>query len=309
MGNPYKFSDQGRARVNAVLAIGFMLIVAACGGPDKPSADSVTNDRAGKMTAAGGIYKIGNPYQIFGDWFYPQEDPNYVGVGIGSWYGEKFHGRLTANGEIFDMNLLTAAHPTLPMPVRLRVTNLENGRSVIVRMNDRGPFAKGREIDLSKRAADVLGYKQQGTAKVKVEYLGRAPLYDKAGKRIYGTEEDVFIAARPVTPTEQKTTVAAPITDVVTQTLDGTNVGQQDTALPSDSRYAVSLGVFSDGVKASQVKKAASAYGNPEVVSFIRDDKMMYRVIVGGANIRDLALPTLEKVVDAGYFDAYIVEQ
>lgn len=308
MANPTKNSGLGRMRANAYFALSFLLILAACGGPNRAS-DSGSSDRAGRMTAAGGIYKIGNPYKILGDWYYPQEDPNYVGVGIGSWYGEKFHGRRTANGEIFDMNLLTAAHPTLPMPVRLRVTNMENGRSVVVRMNDRGPFAKGREIDLSKRAAEVLGFKQQGTAKVKVEYLGRAPLYDTAGKRIFGTEEDVFIAARPITPTEQKTTVAAPIPDVVMQTLDGTTVGQKSASLPSDSRYAVSLGVFSDGVKASQVKNAVASHGQAEVISFIRDDKLMYRVIIGGANIRDLARPTLKKVVDAGYVDAYIVEQ
>lgn len=124
----------------------------------------------------GGIYKVGNPYQINGVWYYPKEDPNYDESGIGSWYGEQFHGKRTANGEIFDMNEVTAAHPTLPMPSLVRVTNLENGRSIVVRMNDRGPYANNRIIDLSRRSAQLLGYERQGTARVRVQYLGPAPL-------------------------------------------------------------------------------------------------------------------------------------
>ncbi len=123
-----------------------------------------------------GIYKVGNPYQINGVWYYPKEDPNYDETGIGSWYGEQFHGRATANGEIFDMNEVTAAHTTLPMPSMARVTNLDNGRSIVVRVNDRGPYVNGRVIDLSRRSAQLLGYDRQGTAKVRVQYLGPAPL-------------------------------------------------------------------------------------------------------------------------------------
>lgn len=125
---------------------------------------------------SGGIYKVGNPYQINGVWYYPKEDPNYDETGIGSWYGEQFHNKRTANGEIFDMNEVTAAHPTLPMPSLVRVTNLENGRSIVVRMNDRGPYANGRIIDLSRRSAQLLGYERQGTARVRVQYIGPAPL-------------------------------------------------------------------------------------------------------------------------------------
>ena len=157
-------------------------------------------EEQGRRVAAGGIYKIGTPYEIEGDWYYPQEDATYDNTGIASWYGSKFHGRRTANGEIFDMDLLTAAHPTLPMPVRAKVTNLENGRSVVVRINDRGPFAKDREIDMSRHAADVLGFKEKGTAQVRVQYLGRAPLYDSAGRLIKRQEPDRFIAEKPITP-------------------------------------------------------------------------------------------------------------
>jgi len=134
--------------------------------------------RGDNPTAAGrgGIYKVGNPYQINGVWYYPKEDPSYDETGIGSWYGEQFHAKTTANGELFDMNEVTAAHPTLPMPSMVRVTNLENGRSILVRVNDRGPYVNGRIIDLSRRAAQLLGYDRQGTAKVRVQYVGPAPL-------------------------------------------------------------------------------------------------------------------------------------
>ena len=119
----------------------------------------------------GGIYKVGKPYQIAGRWYYPKEDYNYSEVGMASWYGEDFNGKLTANGERYNMNTLTAAHRTLPLPSIVKVTNLQNGRSIILRVNDRGPYVKDRIIDLSKRGAQLLGYMGQGTTKVKVEIM------------------------------------------------------------------------------------------------------------------------------------------
>ncbi len=119
---------------------------------------------------------VGKPYQIKGKWYYPQHDPAYKRVGQASWYGSDFHGRLTANGEIYDMNLLTAAHPTMPLPSYARVTNLKNGSSLIVRVNDRGPFMKDRIIDLSKQAAAILGYENAGVTDVEVEYIAEAPV-------------------------------------------------------------------------------------------------------------------------------------
>jgi rare lipoprotein A len=124
----------------------------------------------------GGAYKVGNPYLIDGIRYTPAEEPGYDRVGIGSFYSEDFHGRRTANGEIFDMWALTAAHPTLPMPSYAYVTNLANGRTVLVRINDRGPYARRRVIDLSRAAARLLGYEMQGTAQVRVRYAGRAPM-------------------------------------------------------------------------------------------------------------------------------------
>lgn len=119
-------------------------------------------------------YKIGNPYQINGVWYYPAEDTRYNKIGLASWYGREFQNEKTANGERFDRRRLTAAHPTLPMPVIVRVTNLDNGRTTLVRVNDRGPFAAGRIIDLSQAAAQELGFEQQGLTRVRVQYVGRA---------------------------------------------------------------------------------------------------------------------------------------
>ncbi len=123
-----------------------------------------------------GVYKVGEPYQISGVWYYPAEDYGYSETGIASYYGGEsqgvnFHGRSTANGEVYDMNALTAAHQTLPMPSLVRVTNLENGRSVVLRVNDRGPFVRGRIIDVSRRSAQLLGFEGQGTARVRVETM------------------------------------------------------------------------------------------------------------------------------------------
>ena len=116
-----------------------------------------------------------------------QRTNSYTAVGMASWYGAAFHGRRTANGEVYDMASITAAHPTMPLPSYARVTNLSNGYSVIVRVNDRGPYHGGRVMDVSSRAADVLGFKGDGTAKIKVEYVGRAPLE--------GSDDGVLLAS------------------------------------------------------------------------------------------------------------------
>ncbi len=124
----------------------------------------------------GGQYLVGHPYTVAGHRYYPAENPSYSATGMASWYGAAFHGRRTANGEVYDMASLSAAHPTMPLPSYARVTNLENGYSVIVRVNDRGPYHGGRVMDVSSRVADVLDMKAMGTAKVKVDYVGPAPM-------------------------------------------------------------------------------------------------------------------------------------
>jgi rare lipoprotein A len=154
------------------LAMALLLLLAACG----------TTRQGGEpgpgSSATVGRYKVGQPYQINGRWYYPEYDPSYDRVGTASWYGDDFHGLPTANGEVFDKELITAAHPTLPLPSLVRVTNLENGRSVDLRVNDRGPFVDDRLIDLSQAAARELGYEGKGLAKVRVTFMGLA---DAAG--------------------------------------------------------------------------------------------------------------------------------
>jgi rare lipoprotein A len=138
----------------------------------------------------GGVYRVGKPYVIGGREYVPQEDVNYSAVGMASWYGDDFHGRYTANGEIFDMNSLSAAHPTLPLPSYVRVTNIANHKSIVVRVNDRGPYVGNRLIDVSVRTAKLLGFYGNGLTKVKVEYVGRAPLQGSDERKLASTLRD-----------------------------------------------------------------------------------------------------------------------
>jgi rare lipoprotein A len=135
----------------------------------------------------GGVYRVGQPYTVAGRVYVPEEDTNYSAVGMASWYGDDFHGRYTANGEIFDMNSISAAHPTLPLPSYVRVTNLGNNRSIVVRVNDRGPYARDRLIDVSVKTAELLGFYGHGVTRVKVEYVGRAPLQGSDDRKLIAT--------------------------------------------------------------------------------------------------------------------------
>jgi len=185
------------ARTSALVVVGSAIAIAGCtSGPPSgikttrskeyfaeseygvKASPRVTNLRT-RLPRGGGRDMVGKAYKVKGQWYKPKEEPGYRKAGAASWYGDAFHGRLTANGEIYDMTHLTAAHPTMPLPSYARVTNMKNGSSVIVRVNDRGPFARDRIIDLSKRAAEMLDYTHAGVAKVQVEYLGRAPLHGR----------------------------------------------------------------------------------------------------------------------------------
>ena len=264
--------------------------------------------KQGKRTAAGGIYKVGNPYKIAGEWYYPRENTKYDNIGIASWYGPKFQGRRTANGEIFDMNLLTAAHPTLPMPVMVQVTNLENGRSMKLRVNDRGPFKKNREIDLSRRAAEILGFKDKGTARVRVKYLHRAPLYNQRGQLISGDESDSFVFDKPYTPTRDRYVSAAPITEVETKSLDGQDLQSKKSVLPKQ-KYYVQLGVFSRKDSAEALRQKLGQIGQVEVSELTSGGRQLYRVRVGPVNSRVDANILVDDVLDNGHQDAFILEE
>jgi rare lipoprotein A len=155
----------GRWRAGAWLAAALALSLGGCGTSTAP-----------QPPATGPHFKIGQPYRINGQWYYPAFVTEYEATGVASWYGESYHGRPTANGETYDMYALTAAHPTLQLPSVVEVRNLDNGRSLILRVNDRGPFVADRLIDLSYAAAQELDFARQGLAHVQVRYLGLARL-------------------------------------------------------------------------------------------------------------------------------------
>ena len=174
----------GMARVGAAAAC---LALAHCSGSlsNKEYSPRVVEEGE-PVPKGGGMYRVGKPYNINGRTYVPAEDPSYRAEGIASWYGRDFHGRLTANGEVYDMHSISAAHTTLPLPSYVRVTNLENGRSIVVRVNDRGPYARSRVIDLSIGTAKALDFYSRGLARVRVEYVGRAP--------VEGSDDEMLMA-------------------------------------------------------------------------------------------------------------------
>ena len=160
-----------RARGLTLVIASGLLALGGCAGSGPSRSSGGGGDAPAISSTASPNYKIGKPYQVGGVWYYPQEDFDYDETGIASWYGPDFHAKATANGEVFDQEAVTAAHKTLQLPCIARVTNLENGRSIIVRINDRGPFVNGRIIDLSRKSAQLLGMEGKGTAKVRVQVL------------------------------------------------------------------------------------------------------------------------------------------
>lgn len=221
---------------SALLACVLPLMLVAC---------SSQRARPKVTTGSGGAhYKVGDPYQIKGIWYYPKEDYSYDETGIASWYGADFHDQKTANGEIFNKNELTAAHATLPMPSLARVTNLENGRSLVVRINDRGPFSGARLIDVSQRAAQLLGFEQQGTAKVRVQVLADESKAIADAMRRYGSPapETVKVAsALPAAPAPSTAVTSRPLEPVA-----GQRVSESPLTAPSASPAALAPPVQSD---------------------------------------------------------------
>lgn len=236
-----------------------------------------------------GTYKVGDPYQIEGVWYYPAEDPGYGETGIASWYGTPFHGKRTANGAIYDMNALTAAHRTLPMPFQVRVTNLRNGRSLVLTVNDRGPYARGRIIDVSRRAAQLLGFHKQGTTLVRVEAIsgqGRTqPLIAEA--------EDPEAPSLP----------AAPTGSVERQAL--TEVASVDAG--QGPIMFIQAGAFSNPYNAQRLSDSLAAIGNVRTSKVTVDGNDVYRVRLGPVATTESAEALLEQLIGAGHYDAHLV--
>jgi rare lipoprotein A len=199
--HPFANAAQGR-RISQAVALTIAAGLAGCAQPPQArhsnSKEYFSESKYGHASQrviadgqpvphGGGQYLVGHPYTIAGRTYYPSENESYTAVGTASWYGDAFQGRRTANGEIYDKDSISAAHPTMPLPSYARVTNLGNGHSIVVRVNDRGPYHGGRVMDVSSRVADALDFKGAGTARVKVEYLGRAALEGSDDSKLLAT--------------------------------------------------------------------------------------------------------------------------
>ena len=267
-------------------------------------------------SGTGGAYKIGQPYQINGQWYYPREDYSYDETGIASWYGADFHEQPTANGEIYNKNELTAAHKTLPLPSLARVTNLDNGKSIVVRVNDRGPFSGARIIDMSQRAAQLLGFEAQGTAKVRVQVLSDESKAIADAMRRYGKPVDVAEAgaAAPVTPVS--------VTSVQTKTLEPLRTTpethremMQTQPLPvvlqlpvtGKTRIFVQAGAFTVPENAERLQQSLTRYGSAAISTMVVNGTKFYRVRLGPVTDVARADALLSKVKQAGVTGARTV--
>ncbi len=285
-------------------------------------------------------YKLGAPYEVFGVTYYPYHDPRFSEQGIASWYGDEFHGRKTASGEPFDMNALTAAHKTLPLPSTARVTNLENGRSLFVRVNDRGPFVNGRVIDLSRRSAQLLGIYGTGTAKVRVDFLDFAPLYvpttvmarrvdapapPPPPRRNKGAAAGPLEAANAKTPTPSKIEVeqingAAPQVAAAApkppkkrrfELIASAEAAESDAvvlaASAERSDMFVQVGAFASRENADRLRGLLATMGRPLVDQANRNGQILYRVRFGPIASLDDADSLLDRLIKSGYKSARLV--
>ncbi len=264
----------------------------------------------GPIPLGGGKYHVGKPYQVAGMWFTPKEQPNYDKVGVSSWYGEAFHRRRTSNGEYFDMNQLTAAHATLPIPSYVQVTNLENDKTAILRVNDRGPFVGTRIIDVSKRAADVLGYKHKGTQKVHVKYIGPAPLDDFQGK-------DLIAMNRKMGSDAQSSTMFAENTKKAKRRMSDEPVQIANLDEPQDTvfqppvtgyAYYVQLGSFSDPDNVDRIREGLADAGPMQMAETSGGGGTVYRLRVGPLRTPEAAQVALNEALSFGLSDAEVVQ-
>jgi len=315
-------------RISTTLAAGMLL--AGCTTAEL-AIDLIKKNQKNKEEIAtsqnGGVvaaprYKIGDPYKVAGVWYYPERDLSYDETGIGSWYGDEFAGRLTANGEIFDPNLVTAAHKTLPMPSVVRVTNLENGKSLVVRLNDRGPFVAGRIIDLSREAARLIGYRDQGIARVRVQLLAEQSLrlekQAKAGlfpEISQTTPEEMPEINAIEQPEVSLTAVSASGRDSYSTNeaqsaidlLARSRVGEVITVAPLETNIWVQIGAFHAEANASTVLSRVEAAGGGQVSTVDRAGQTLYRVRIGPLGDVAQADNVLSKVFELGYSGARIV--
>ncbi|MBM3515266.1 MAG: septal ring lytic transglycosylase RlpA family protein [Alphaproteobacteria bacterium] len=275
----------------------------------------------------GGIYKVGNPYQIDGVWYYPSEDYSYVEEGVASWYGPDFHGKKTANGERYDMNALTAAHPTLPMPSVVNVTNLANGRQIKLRINDRGPFKSNRVIDVSRRAAQLLDFQQAGTTRVRIQIDATESLTIKNMMLARSPGElpkvnaapSKAIASAPLDPppptsaAQARTPPRASSRNVARSNLPPVAERPARVAeakpqqLPAGLGVYIQAGAFADSGNAKRLMQQMAEFGHAFVVTVTINAQQLFRVRLGPLQDDEGANELLNRIKSFGYDDAQIV--
>lgn len=282
-----------RRGAGPLLALGLVaLLLAACSGSRStpPPIDPVS-------TTPHGTYKLGQPYQINGIWYFPEFDPAYDETGIASWYGRDFHGLPTANGEVFDMRQPSAAHPTLPLPSVVEVTNLDNGRKLMLRVNDRGPFHDNRLIDLSQAAAQELGFEGKGLARVRVRFVSLLPAHGVPPVAGTTTRPATVVAsaAPAATPVVRAAPAKTPARSPVRAPAAAAGCGADD--------HFVQVAAFSEPANAAALQRRLNAVGPVEVQSV----PPVSRVRLGPYASRSDAFGTLARVHGMGYPDALVV--
>lgn len=267
-------------------------------------------------------YKIGNPYEVFGVWYYPERDLEYDETGIASWYGKADAGKPTANGEIFDPSLISAAHKTLPLPSVVRVTNLENGRSIAVRVNDRGPFVAGRIIDMSDEGARVLGFHKNGVARVRVQILVEESLrLEREAKK--GNFPMLADLTKPELPSTQAAEVPASTLVLNNgQTIGGNGVSSSVSAIDLINNSSspnlltgdalatsiwIQVGAFSSKNNALAVMSRVSDIAEGEISSFDNGIDVLHRVRLGPVSTVEEADRILLSVIKKGYQGSKII--
>lgn len=256
----------------------------------------------------GGTYKVGNPYVIKGVRYFPEVDGDYDETGVASWYGPGFHTKTTANGETYDQNDLTAAHKTLPMPSYVRVTNLENGRAIVLRVNDRGPYAHGRVIDVSKRAAQLLGFEGQGTAKVRVRIVDQGTSGFVADKPVTTQVERDAVSAVPVARVESSKLAPPPGVAAAPEPVEPPAPPAQVAVVsvgPSD--LFVQAGAFTLYDNANRLAARLLSFGEISIQSAIVGENEFFRVRIGPLASIEQADGVLADLIGSGFPESRII--
>jgi rare lipoprotein A len=287
------------AAIRAIaVAFSASFALAACSTMNLPDAPKTI----GAPVKAKPHYKIGAPYKIDGQWYTPKVDERYEEVGVASWYGDDFHGKLTANGEVFDKRRLSAAHKTLPLPTLAEVENLDNGRRAIVRVNDRGPFVDDRVIDLSHGAADELGFTGRGLARVRVRYVGETDVMGLAA--LPGEKAPVRTAARAAT---LPTMAAAAATPDRLGALIARETGQPEAVFAPAEDFWVELVAVEDLTALESMNLDIPDVGPVSVQSGHSAGRPMQFVRIGPFIDEAVAVASLSRVKAAGFGGAKIV--